>query len=52
MVAAKESAQTSAASNIDEDDVPLWDVHSGKNDKEIPPQVERVLSMIPGTIVE
>jgi DNA polymerase-3 subunit gamma/tau len=54
MVAAKSAAQTSAPSTIDEDDVPLWDsaVHGGKNEKEIPPQVERVLSMIPGTIIE
>jgi DNA polymerase-3 subunit gamma/tau len=52
MVAAKSAAQTTPAA--DEDDVPLWDsaVHGGKNDKEIPPQVERVLSLIPGTIVE
>jgi DNA polymerase-3 subunit gamma/tau len=50
MVAAKSAAQT--ASVIDEDDVPLWDSAVHGNEKEIPPQVEKVLSMIPGTIVE
>ncbi|MCL2244074.1 MAG: DNA polymerase III subunit gamma/tau [Treponema sp.] len=36
----------------EDDDVPLWDSSVKKNtESEIPPQVERVLSMIPGTIV-
>jgi DNA polymerase-3 subunit gamma/tau len=52
MVAAKSAMRTSSEndSKNNEDDVPLWDsaVHGGKDE----PQVERVLSMIPGTIVE
>jgi DNA polymerase-3 subunit gamma/tau len=36
----------------DEDDVPMWDSVVQKKNEEIPPQVERVLSMIPGTIIE
>jgi DNA polymerase-3 subunit gamma/tau len=36
----------------DEDDVPMWDNVVQKKNEKIPPQVERVLSMIPGTIVE
>ena len=36
----------------DEEDVPLWDSAVHKDaEKEIPPQVERVLSVIPGTII-
>jgi DNA polymerase-3 subunit gamma/tau len=48
MVAAKENGAP------DEEDVPLWDsaIHGKKAEKEIPPQVERVLSLIPGTIVD
>jgi DNA polymerase-3 subunit gamma/tau len=40
------------AAGGDEEDVPLWDsaVHK-KAENEIPPQVERVLSVIPGTII-
>ena len=61
MVAAKEAAGKSSAParrTQDDEDVPLWEntVHVTKNEsknaeKEIPPQVERVLSLIPGTIV-
>jgi DNA polymerase-3 subunit gamma/tau len=36
----------------DEEDVPMWDNAVQKKNEEIPPQVERVLSMIPGTIVD
>jgi DNA polymerase-3 subunit gamma/tau len=44
------AARESAAG--DDEDVPLWDsaVHK-KAQNEIPPQVERVLSVIPGTII-
>jgi len=49
MVAAKEYGPAEDSSDDDED-VPLWDtVHETKSD--IPPQVERVLSLIPGTII-
>ena len=53
MVAAREFGTPETQES--DDDVPLWD-SSGSTDKEnaeteIPPQVERVLSMIPGTIV-
>ena len=45
MVAAKEAA--------DDEDVPLWDSAVHKNEeKEVPPQVERVLSVIPGTMID
>ncbi|MCL2209860.1 MAG: DNA polymerase III subunit gamma/tau [Treponema sp.] len=49
MVASKGGAYNTSQ----EDDVPLWDsaVRGKKNETEIPPQVERVISMIPGTIV-
>jgi len=49
MVAAKDASTSSR----EDEDVPLWDnaVH-GKTKDEIPPQVERVLSLIPGTIIE
>jgi len=52
MVAAKESGAPEVSSGDDED-VPLWDraVHETKAGNEIPPQVERVLSLIPGTII-
>ena len=46
MVAAKEAVG-------DDEDVPLWDSAVHKNaEKEIPPQVERVLSVIPGTMID
>ena len=37
----------------EDDDVPLWDsaVHKKNVETEIPPQIENVLSMIPGTVV-
>jgi DNA polymerase-3 subunit gamma/tau len=44
MVAAKDSG------GPEDDDVPLWD--SAIKKEEIPAQVERVLSVIPGTIIE
>jgi DNA polymerase-3 subunit gamma/tau len=52
MVAAKEAGAMEVSSGDDED-VPLWDsaVHKTKTESEIPPQVERVLSLIPGTII-
>jgi DNA polymerase-3 subunit gamma/tau len=45
-------AAAKEAGGSEEEDVPLWDsaVHK-KTENEIPPQVERVLSMIPGTVV-
>ena len=48
MVAAKETPAS------EEEDVPLWDsaIHKKNTETEIPPQVDRVLSMIPGTIVD
>jgi DNA polymerase-3 subunit gamma/tau len=59
MVAAKETTSERDSSNQDAEDVPLWDnalrenkAGGQKNEKEIPPQVERVLSLIPGTIIE
>jgi len=55
MVSAKSTgAAQTAGAPAEEEDVPLWDnaVHNKKNEKEIPPQVERVLSMIPGTMIE
>ena len=46
MVAAREAAG-------DDEDVPLWDSAVHKDaEKEIPPQVERVLSVIPGTMTD
>ena len=46
VIASKENSQ-------DDEDVPLWDsaVHQKDAEKEVPPEVERVLSMIPGTVV-
>ena len=57
MVASRETGTNAAPAARDssqEEDVPLWDnaVHGKKPEKGIPPQVERVLSMIPGTIIE
>jgi DNA polymerase-3 subunit gamma/tau len=50
MVAAKEANAADAVS--DDDDVPVWDSIVNKtNGEPVPAQVERVLSMIPGTIV-
>jgi len=46
MVASKEGAE----SNKEDEDVPMWD-NVNKNDKENPPQVDKVLSMIPGTVI-
>ena len=47
MIASRENG------TAEEDDVPLWDsaVHKKDTEAEMPPQVERVLSMIPGTVV-
>ena len=47
MIASRESG------TAEDEDVPLWDsaVHKNNEEAEIPPQVERVLSMIPGTVV-
>ena len=46
VLAAKEAAS-------DDEDVPLWDNAVHKNaEKEIPPQVDRVLSAIPGTMID
>jgi len=52
MVAEKETSAAKVSSGDDED-VPLWDsaVHETKTESEIPPQVERVLSLIPGTMI-
>ncbi len=54
-----EGASIESSKNADEDfspaddDVPLWDRAASKNGgEEIPPQVETVLSVIPGTVVE
>ncbi|MDR0321469.1 MAG: DNA polymerase III subunit gamma/tau [Treponema sp.] len=44
MVAARETASP-------DDDVPMWDNAVHRSEKEIPPQVENVLAMIPGTVV-
>jgi hypothetical protein len=53
MLAAKKSTDSSADADTDDEDVPLWDSAVKKNtEKEaVPPQVENVLSMIPGEIV-
>jgi len=50
----KRMVSAKSTGTAEEEDVPFWDnaVHSRKNEKEIPPQVERVLSMIPGTMIE
>jgi DNA polymerase-3 subunit gamma/tau len=47
MVAAREAAPS------DDEDVPLWDsaVHKKSAENENPPEVEKVLSMIPGTVI-
>ena len=45
MVAAKQSGNSSA----DDEDVPLWE--SSEREKKVYPEVERVMSVIPGTIV-
>jgi hypothetical protein len=47
MLAAKESGTP------EEEDVPMWDAVKKENPEpaEVPPQVERVLSVIPGTII-
>ncbi|MCL2720558.1 MAG: DNA polymerase III subunit gamma/tau [Treponema sp.] len=44
MLAAKE--------NTDDDDVPMWNNSAIKSGKENPPQVENVLSVIPGTVIQ
>ena len=48
MVAAKDS------SFQEDEDVPLWDsaVHGKTTENEMAPQVERILSLIPGTVIE
>ena len=50
MLAAKETGNSNQLTN--DDDVPLWDSAIKNSSTEIPPQVERVLSMIPGTMIE
>jgi len=49
MIASREAGVT----DDEDDDVPVWDsaVHKKDTETEIPPQVERVLSIIPGTVV-
>jgi DNA polymerase-3 subunit gamma/tau len=51
MVAAKTGLPANQTSEDDED-VPLWDNTVNKPESVIQPQVERVLSMFPGTIIE
>jgi DNA polymerase-3 subunit gamma/tau len=55
MVAEKEANAADAAADdaLSDDDVPVWDsvVNKKTNEEPVPAQVERVLSMIPGTLV-
>ncbi len=52
-VSSASSDGTSSDDTFGDDDVPLWDRSVSKNGGgEIPPQVETVLSVIPGTVVE
>jgi DNA polymerase-3 subunit gamma/tau len=52
IAAAKESGTPLPASAADEDDVPVWDsVVNTQGAQDVPPEVEKVLSVIPGTIV-
>ncbi|MCL2808577.1 MAG: DNA polymerase III subunit gamma/tau [Treponema sp.] len=50
MLAAKEKTSTNNNAD-DDDDVPMWNNTSIKSGKENPPQVENVLSVIPGTVI-
>ena len=47
-------SDTNADFASEDDDVPLWDNAAAKNsgEEEMPPQVGKVLSVIPGTVVE
>jgi DNA polymerase-3 subunit gamma/tau len=51
MVAAKGASESSSQ---EDEDVPLWNssLRGKKPEEDIPPQVERVLSLIPGTIID
>ena len=52
MLAAKKDGAPAGAADDEDEDVPLWDSAIKKTENEVPPQVEKVLSMIPGTMVE
>jgi DNA polymerase-3 subunit gamma/tau len=53
LAARKGTAASGGSADTDDDDVPLWDsaVKKDTQKEAIPPQVENVLSMIPGEIV-